>query len=234
MTTYVYPTSVRAVSDSFAAHVARKSVNPGTDYMCKAGTLLVSVAAGVVADAHGAPDGSGGRRIHVNHDDGSGADYLHLQSLSVSVGDRVAQGQKLGTTGTSANGSNTGIAAHLHISFRPNHAGGYGNVGNIDFDAMMTNQNAAAGGGGTPLPEEDEDMKLTLIRNHDGSVGVLNPDGTLSPIEDPEVIEGYKRLGIVVKQPNGDYWLQQPDGTVWNLLVQQTQFVERWRATLVK
>lgn len=149
---YIYPTAVTAVSDSFQDHVDRGSVNPGTDYKAPAGSKVVSVAAGVVTDADGNPDGSGGRTVHVNHDDGSGADYLHLNAVSVSVGDRVTQGKTLGYSGGSGDGLNNYYGDHLHISFRRNHTTGYSNVGNIDFDALMRSQGTApTGDGATPV-----------------------------------------------------------------------------------
>lgn len=167
MTNYIYPVNPHPIQDfdsTFAGHVARGSVNPGTDYAVAMGTSVVSVASGVVTDADGAPDGSGGRTVHVDHDDGSGADYLHLNAISVSAGDRVSQGQRVGFSGASGEGINNYYGPHLHISFRYNHSHGYWNDGNVDFDAIMTAQTAAAGGGAVPIPEEVPEVVAKYIR----------------------------------------------------------------------
>lgn len=163
---YVYPTAVHSVSDSFADHVARGSVNPGTDYMSAYGDLVVAVAAGTVTDASNDNGGGGGRTIHIDHDDGSGSDYLHLSDVVVSAGQWVGQGYTLGYSGASGNGDDWYYGAHLHLSFRPNHSHGYGNNGNQDFDAIM------AGQGGTPdtptepkETKEDIEMRVASVPN---------------------------------------------------------------------
>jgi murein DD-endopeptidase len=140
MTNYTYPCAVKNVSDSFTDHVNRGSVNPGTDYTAAYGDAVSAVAAGVVTDASNSPSGGGGRTIHVDHDDGSGADYLHLSSLNIAAGARVSQGQLIARSGASGYGSDWYYGPHLHISFRYNHAHGYGNNGNVDFDAIMRSQ----------------------------------------------------------------------------------------------
>jgi hypothetical protein len=165
---YVYPCTVTAVSDSFADHIARGSVNPGTDYIAGYGDSVRSVAAGTVTDADSSTSGGGGRTIHVNHDDGTGADYLHMSSIGVSPGQWVAQGAYLGASGASGNGEEWYYGAHLHISFRPNHSTGYGNNGNQDFDAIMRAQ-----GSPTPAPpttgKADTEMRIASV-----------PSGTLA------------------------------------------------------
>lgn len=169
---YIYPTNTTRVSDDFAAHVARGSVNPGTDYVCWRVDVL-SVASGVVTNTDGNPSGSGGRMIHIDHDDGTGADYLHLDALSVSRGDRVAQGQKIAVSGNSGDPVGGGVYGyHLHISFRRRHGAAYTNAGNIDFDALMHAQTGAAGTGAQPLTPtthtvQEDDMR-TIKRQKSG------------------------------------------------------------------
>lgn len=163
MTTYKYPCTVTSVSDSFADHVDRGSVNPGTDYMAGYGDTVVAVAAGTVTDASNDNGGGGGRTIHVNHDDGTGADYLHMSSVGVSPGQWVAAGARLGASGGSGYGEDWYYGPHLHISFRPNHSTGYGNNGNQDFDAIMRAQ------GTTPAPpssgKDDTEMRIASVPN---------------------------------------------------------------------
>jgi murein DD-endopeptidase len=198
---YIYPTDSRTVSDSFADHVDRGSVNPGTDYVLGAGGEVRSIAAGKVVGADGNPDGSGGRTITVYHDDGSSADYLHLNALAVSVGQRVAQGQRIGFSGGSGYGKNDYYGAHLHITFRPhNQIDWLGNVGNADFDAIMRAQTAPAtvGGNATPIrPAEELFVKDAAFKSttngtvylylvETGAVRVLTgPEWTILTTADP-------------------------------------------------
>lgn len=136
----IFPCAVHNVSDSFADHVARGSVNPGTDYTAAYGSPVWAVSAGVVTDADSSTAGGGGRTIHIDNDDGNGADYLHLSSIGVSVGDHVTQGQQIGLSGASGFGQEHYYGAHLHISYRPNHTHGYTNSGNIDFDNVVRSE----------------------------------------------------------------------------------------------
>lgn len=78
------------------------------------------------------------------------------------------------------------------------------------------------GQAGAAVPEEEDDMKLIGIRNHDGSLGLIDSAGVLHPISDIGLWNSYVRLGIVQQQPDGSYWLQQTDGTVWNALTVRT------------
>lgn len=139
----IYPTAVHSVSDSFQDHVNRGSVNPGTDYTDAVGDQVVSVAAGTVTDGNNNDiSGSGGRVMHIDHDDGSGADYLHLSSIDVGVGTHVNQGAPIAHSGASGYGSENYYGAHLHISYRNMHGHIYnGYTGstlvNIDFDALI-------------------------------------------------------------------------------------------------
>lgn len=80
----------------------------------------------------------------------------------------------------------------------------------------------AASTDATPLISEEDDMKLTAIRNHDGSLGIIDSAGLLHSISDQGLWNVYLRLGIVEKQADGQFWLQQTDGTVWNALTART------------
>lgn len=161
----IYPCDAHGVSDTFAIHVERGSVNPGTDYVAGYGSTVYAVATGTVTDADSSTGGSGGRTIHVDHDDGSGADYLHLSSVAVRVGQRVAQGNIIGRSGASGYGQEWYYGPHLHISYRRNHSHGYGNVGNLDFDALIRSQITPASADVTPInnTQEDDDMSKLFI-----------------------------------------------------------------------
>jgi murein DD-endopeptidase MepM/ murein hydrolase activator NlpD len=64
------------------------------------------------------PDGTYGNKVVVSHNNGYETVYAHLASISVSVGQTVAQGQKLGIMGNT--GRSTGI--HLHFEVYKNGA----------------------------------------------------------------------------------------------------------------
>jgi len=159
-----YPVATRNVSDSFADHVARGSVNPGTDYTAPYGSEVVSVNDGYVADVVLTNYGSGGRMIYVDHDDGSGVDYLHLSRIDVKKGDRVRRKQHLGYSGASGYGDEHYYGAHLHISIRNRHGYHAMNAGNYDFDASIKAQWDTAGwatdGGSTPISNEEDTMAV--------------------------------------------------------------------------
>src|SRR5690606_33471645 len=66
------------------------------------------------------------------HAGGAQSQYLHLDTISVSLGQSVAQGQRLGTTGSSANGKGRGgVGPHLHFSLKINGK-------NVDFQKYVT------------------------------------------------------------------------------------------------
>lgn len=69
----------------------------------------------------------------------------------------------------------------------------------------------------TNTPEEDDDMKINLLRTGDGSgsVGTVNPDGTLDGLTLDE-LNALQRTGMV------DPMHQEGDGTVWNILARRT------------
>lgn len=82
----------------------------GTDIAAAAGTPFVAPADGVVTLAASAPFTLEGHLLIVDHGMGLSSAFLHCQRLDVKVGDRVVQGQRLGTVGATgrANG------AHMH------------------------------------------------------------------------------------------------------------------------
>jgi murein DD-endopeptidase MepM/ murein hydrolase activator NlpD len=208
MTNYSYPTDVHTVTDTFQDHVNRGSVNPGTDYAVAMHSPVHSVAAGIVTDADSTYNGSGGRVVHVDHDDGSGVDYLHLSLISVNVGERVSQGSLIGLSGASGYGSDNYYGPHLHISFRYNHSHGYSNVGNVDFDALMKSQTTVQGVS-APLPpvnREEYEMKYQAVTSSlDGRIGA-----------------GY----IYVQSANGP--LRAVDNSEGSAIIESGEFIARW------
>lgn len=189
---YIHPTAVTSVSDSFKDHQERSSPNPGTDYMAVWGSDVRAVASGVVTDVTSTFSGSGGRMVHIDHDDGTSADYLHLSSISVREGQRVNQGEVIGESGASGDGKEFYYGPHLHISFRTRHGAAYTKAGNIDFDALMRSQTTTASNGAHTIQEEDDMAQLYTLTSPPApstSIYFVHPGG-VSPVKsvDPEVI----------------------------------------------
>jgi len=85
------------------------------DFGAPIGTKVVAAAAGTVTVAKTSGyNGGYGLFVAINHGDGSQTQYSHLSKVSVSVGDKVAQGEQIGLSGNS--GKSTG--PHLHYNER--------------------------------------------------------------------------------------------------------------------
>jgi murein DD-endopeptidase MepM/ murein hydrolase activator NlpD len=85
----------------------------GIDYPGRVGTPVTSAAAGLVTFA-GWSAGGWGNLVVVAHSNGTRTLYAHLSSVAVSVGQRVATGERIGRIG--ASGHATG--PHLHFEVR--------------------------------------------------------------------------------------------------------------------
>ena len=92
------------------------SYHSGTDIAVPAGTPFFAPADGVVVLAADAPFTLEGNLLIVDHGMGLTSAFLHCQRLDVKVGDRVTQGQKLGTVG--ATGRATGPHMHWGLKWR--------------------------------------------------------------------------------------------------------------------
>ena len=88
----------------------------GTDIAVPAGTPFVAPADGVVVLAASAPFTLEGHLLIVDHGMGLTSAFLHCQRLDVKVGDRVVQGQALGTVGRT--GRATGPHMHWGLKWR--------------------------------------------------------------------------------------------------------------------
>jgi Peptidase family M23 len=80
------------------------------------GDTVAASAAGTVTRVRNEGNVSYGRWVEVRHGNGFTTRYAHLSTQSVSVGQAVSRGQKLGTVGTT--GGSTG--PHLHFELRQN------------------------------------------------------------------------------------------------------------------
>jgi murein DD-endopeptidase MepM/ murein hydrolase activator NlpD len=135
MSTWIRPVEAK-ISDNFAAHKKRKSVNPGVDYVVPVGTPLLAIADGTVARISNTVAGAGGRVVLLDFPSGHKADYLHLSRVDVAKGDLVKKGQVIGLSGGSGLGKELGYGPHLHLSFR--HGGTFlTGTGNIDYEAFI-------------------------------------------------------------------------------------------------
>jgi len=88
----------------------------GTDIAVPAGTPFVAPADGVVVLAATTPFTLEGHLLIVDHGMGVTSAFLHCQRLDVRVGDRVVQGQVLGTVGRT--GRATGPHMHWGLKWR--------------------------------------------------------------------------------------------------------------------
>ena len=86
----------------------------GVDYSVPVGTDILSTAPGVVSEA--AYSASRGNYVIVNHGGGLSSVYEHLDSIAAKIGQTVAQGERIGSSG------NTGITTgpNLHFEIREN------------------------------------------------------------------------------------------------------------------
>jgi hypothetical protein len=64
----------------------------------------------------------GGNTVRIDHGDGFCANYLHLSSAKVAVGQSVSQGQLIAISGNTSTSSKT-VAPHLHASVTPKVSG---------------------------------------------------------------------------------------------------------------
>jgi len=91
-----------------------KKMHNGVDIPAPAGTPALSFGPGKVIFA--ASSGGAGRMVKVQYDNGYIALYMHLQSFSVRVGQRVNKGQEVGKVDST--GTSTGH--HLHLGMMKN------------------------------------------------------------------------------------------------------------------
>jgi murein DD-endopeptidase MepM/ murein hydrolase activator NlpD len=101
----------------------------GVDVAGPVGTPVVAAAPGVVEQA-GWNDGGFGNLVEVRHADGSMTRYAHNNSLNVSTGQTVAQGQQIAEMGST--GYSTG--PHLHFEVHPNGSGAVNPVAFLPAD----------------------------------------------------------------------------------------------------
>jgi murein DD-endopeptidase MepM/ murein hydrolase activator NlpD len=198
MSTWIRPVEAK-ISDDFAAHTKRKSVNPGVDYVVPVGTPLLAIANGTVARISNTVSGAGGRVVLLEFPSGHKADYLHLSRVDVAKGDKVKKGQVIGLSGGSGLGKELGYGPHLHLSFR--HGGTFlTGTGNIDYEAFL---GAPAPTKATSAPTKAKAARSIIRRGSNGPdvaylQGKLNlkADGVFGPLTHWAVIDFQKDQGL--------------------------------------
>jgi murein DD-endopeptidase MepM/ murein hydrolase activator NlpD len=126
------PRAAEAVSTGFTLPVAGSAVgtgyraaggmwssgyHTGVDFAVPTGTPVKAVGAGTVVSAGWG--GAYGNQVVIKLNDGHYAQYAHLSSFSVSAGQSVSVGQRLGLSG--ATGNVTGPHLHFEIRTTPNY-----------------------------------------------------------------------------------------------------------------
>lgn len=189
------------ISDNFNAHKARKSVNPGTDYVVGIGTPVVAVADGVVVGTTTTINGAGGRMVFLDTTtDGYNFDYLHLSRVDVSPGQAVKQGQVLGLSGASGLGKERGYGPHLHFSARVGgkHVAG---AGNFDYEVFLAQQGGnpvapaskASAGGRPTLKKGSKGPDVVYLQQKVGTTA----DGDFGPKTHAAVVAFQTSKGLV-------------------------------------
>ena len=86
----------------------------GIDLLASVGTSVAAIAPGIIVFAK--EQGSYGKLVIINHADGLQSRYAQLDSIKVTLGQKVNKGDTLGTVGTT--GQPTSTQPHLHFEIR--------------------------------------------------------------------------------------------------------------------
>ncbi|MFI2351173.1 M23 family metallopeptidase [Streptomyces sp. NPDC019443] len=114
LNSFVSPISGSYVSTGYktGGAVWSSGSHTGIDFHAASGTTVHAVGSGTVVEAGWG--GAYGNNVVIKMNDGSYTQYGHLSSISVSVGQSVTPGQRIGLSG--ATGNTTG--PHLHFEAR--------------------------------------------------------------------------------------------------------------------
>ncbi|MDR3089801.1 MAG: M23 family metallopeptidase [Desulfobulbaceae bacterium] len=94
----------------------RRAFHAGMDFRGGQGGKVFATADGVVKEARW--NGSFGRYVEIDHENGYSTAYAHLSKFTVKVGSRVERGQLIGSIGSS--GRSTGPHLHYELRYRGN------------------------------------------------------------------------------------------------------------------
>jgi murein DD-endopeptidase len=172
---YQRPCGNVRISSSWQDHRNRTppSGEPGTDYAVGTGTPVMAAANGTIRFVKTDTSTATGRVVGMAHDDGNYTRHLHLSRIIVSTGQRVSRGQTIAYTGSSANGSDSGVGPHVHTSLWLN-TGSPTNFGaTVDFENHVGDVTA-------PNPP-DQEVDEVFIANVKGNWYLVVPQGTSKP-----------------------------------------------------
>ncbi|MGM0607382.1 MAG: peptidoglycan DD-metalloendopeptidase family protein [Candidatus Muiribacteriota bacterium] len=115
---YIWPTSSRRITSPYGHRThpitGKRKMHWGIDIGAPTGHEIISPANGRIT--HRAYSGGAGNMMIVNHGAGRETVYMHMHNFSVSHGQSVSSGQRIGSVGTT--GASTG--PHLHFETRKN------------------------------------------------------------------------------------------------------------------
>lgn len=179
---YLTPADVD-VSDNRAAHVARGSKEPGTDYMTAYGTDLRAPGSGRVIGIDRSPDGPEGRRLTFLMDNGEVIDWIHLAQIMVGENTRISPGQKgLALSGGSGWGLDRYYEPHVHVTRRARLGLPYAQT--LDFEDAIERPRPTSTSTSNPVrntnPKEYPDMFYAIIKPK-GSWYLIVPQGNAKP-----------------------------------------------------
>ncbi|MBD8071260.1 M23 family metallopeptidase [Bacillus sp. PS06] len=102
-----------AVGGYISSHVGYRwgQMHKGIDIARPSDRTIKAADNGTVVSA--GYDGGYGNKVVINHNNGLRTVYAHLSSISVSVGQTVSQGQKIGVMGST--GNSTGVHLHFEV-----------------------------------------------------------------------------------------------------------------------
>lgn len=110
---WVLPTVGYHLTARFGASGLWSSTHTGLDFAAPSGSPILAIANGVITET--GYDGAYGNKTVETLPDGTEIWYCHQSTIGVSVGDKIIQGEQIGTLGST--GHVTG--PHVHIEVRP-------------------------------------------------------------------------------------------------------------------
>lgn len=97
----------------FGAPRSGHRLHRGIDLEAPLGAPVQAIRSGTVIEA--ARHRGLGLYVELAHRDGLRSVYAHLDTIAVDAGDRVRQGQRIGTVGKTGNARHPRITPHLHL-----------------------------------------------------------------------------------------------------------------------
>lgn len=109
------PTPASRVTSSYGWKANHNKTHTGIDLAAPRNSEVVASAPGIVTSAQ--LEGRWGNLVTISHANGYRTRYAHMEKICVSEGDKVHQGEQIGTVGS------TGVASGPHLHFEIQHNG---------------------------------------------------------------------------------------------------------------